>query len=126
VTVLVPSAGVVITPAPAGVSVHKPVAPGIILPSIVTVPLQVLWLDAVAVMPSLLMFTSSNRLHMPFTTVHRKVFTPELRFVTVVDFNIEFVIIPLPTVLVHEPTPWLGGTDVGSMAANVAKLSHMF
>jgi hypothetical protein len=95
-------------------------------PSIVTVPLQLDWFVAVAIMPLLLIFTSSNILHEPWVTVHLKVFTPELKLLTVLFFKVELAMIPVPIVRVHTPVPWLGGTLVGSTAANVAVVIQMF
>jgi hypothetical protein len=96
-----------------------------IFPSKVTIPVQVFLFVAVAIIPLWLIFTSSKVLQMPWVTVHLKVLTPELKLLTVVVFSKEFAITPVPTVRVHEPVPWLGGTVVGSTAARVAKLSQM-
>lgn len=125
-TVVVPNVGSLIVLGPAGVSVHKPLAPGITFPSKVTAPLQVVLLVAVATIALLLIFTSSNALHMPWFIVQRKVLTPGLRLLIPEVFSNELAMIPVPMVCVHAPVPSPGGTVVGSIPTRLVKLTQMF
>jgi len=126
VTVVVPKVALVIELGPAGVSVQRPVAPGMMFPSRVTVPEQLVLSVALAVIPLLLMLTSSKVLQVPCVTVHRNVLTPELRLLTPVVFSIVLAMMPVPMVRDHEPVPWLGGTETGSIAARLAVVTHRF